>query len=85
MNADAETIKAHLMTSGCWPFIKQRPYDVIANPEKSPKAIFISGYATAPLAADLDFVLAGKETELQAAVTALVKINRRSSSYWCWV
>ena len=75
MNSDAETTKAHLLASGCWPFIKQRPYDVIANPEKSPKAIFISGYATAPLAADLDFVLQGKETQLQAAVSALSKLT----------
>lgn len=74
-NSDAETTKSHLMASGCWPFIKQRPYDVIANPEKSPKAIFISGYATAPLAADLDFVLKGKEAELQAAVSALAKLT----------
>ena len=28
-----EDIKAHLLSSGCWPFIKQRPYDVIANPD----------------------------------------------------
>ncbi|MCF7560572.1 Na(+)-translocating NADH-quinone reductase subunit A [Sabulilitoribacter multivorans] len=69
--ADAESLKAHLLASGCWPFIKQRPYDVIANPDKSPKAIFISAYATAPLAADLDFTLQGKEAELQAAVTVL--------------
>jgi Na+-transporting NADH:ubiquinone oxidoreductase subunit A len=75
MNSDAEATKAHLLASGCWPFIKQRPYDVIANPEKSPKAIFISGHATAPLAADLDFVLNGKEAELQAAVSALAKLT----------
>ena len=75
MDADAATTKAHLMASGCWTFIKQRPYDVIANPEKSPKAIFISGYTTAPLAADLDFVLDGKEAELQAAVSALAKLT----------
>ena len=70
-----EDIKAHLLASGCWPFVKQRPYDVIANPEKSPKAIFISGYASAPLAADLDFTLQGKEAELQAAVSALGKLT----------
>jgi Na+-transporting NADH:ubiquinone oxidoreductase subunit A len=74
-NADAAAIKTHLLATGCWPFIKQRPYDVIANPEKSPKAIFISGYASAPLAADLDFVLKGKEAELQAAVSALAKLT----------
>tara|TARA_A100000171_G_C2139031_1_gene153014 strand:- start:5814 stop:7166 length:1353 start_codon:yes stop_codon:yes gene_type:complete len=72
---DADAIKSHLLASGCWPFIKQRPYDVIADPEVAPKAIFISGYTTAPLAADLDFTLKGKEAELQAAVTALSKLT----------
>ncbi|WP_372753848.1 Na(+)-translocating NADH-quinone reductase subunit A [Mariniflexile sp.] len=73
--AKADEVKAHLLASGCWPFVKQRPYDVIANPDKTPKAIFISGYASAPLAADLDFTLKGKEAELQAAVTALGKLT----------
>jgi Na+-transporting NADH:ubiquinone oxidoreductase subunit A len=73
--ANSEEVKKHLLSSGCWPFIKQRPYDIIANPSKSPKSIFISGYASAPLAADLDFVLKGKEAELQAALTALGKLT----------
>ncbi|MEM6516335.1 MAG: Na(+)-translocating NADH-quinone reductase subunit A [Bacteroidota bacterium] len=75
ISSDAEKIKSHLMTSGCWPFIMQRPYHVVANPESAPKAIFISGYDTSPLAADLDFVLSGKEAELQAAVSALAKLT----------
>jgi Na+-transporting NADH:ubiquinone oxidoreductase subunit A len=73
--AKAEDVKNHLLASGCWPFIKQRPYDVIAKPGNSPKAIFVSAYASAPLTADLDFVLQGKEAELQAAVTALGKLT----------
>ena len=73
--ADAKVIKEKLLSSGLWPFIKQRPYDVIAQPENDPKAIFISGVNTGPLAADLDFVLAGKEAELQAAVSALTKLT----------
>ena len=71
----AEQIKELLLNSGCWPFIKQRPYDVIANPANTPKAIFVSAYASAPLAADYDYVLAGKEKELQAAITALSKLT----------
>ncbi|PCH51957.1 MAG: NADH:ubiquinone reductase (Na(+)-transporting) subunit A [Flavobacteriaceae bacterium] len=71
----AEEVKSHLLASGCWPFIMQRPYAVIANPDKTPKAIFVSAYASAPLAADYDYVLAGKENELQAAVTALSKLT----------
>lgn len=73
--ADAEAIKAQLLASGCWAFIKQRPYDIIAKTDRTPKAIFISGYASAPLAADLDYTLQGKEAELQAAVTALGKLT----------
>ncbi|WP_191858858.1 Na(+)-translocating NADH-quinone reductase subunit A [Hanstruepera ponticola] len=73
--ADGNALKAHLLATGCWSFIKQRPYDIIANPERAPKAIFISGYASAPLAADLDYVLQGKEAELQAAITALGKMT----------
>ncbi|WP_299552615.1 Na(+)-translocating NADH-quinone reductase subunit A [Seonamhaeicola sp.] len=73
--ATREEVLDKLLNSGCWPFVKQRPYDVIANPDKTPKAIFVSGYASAPLAADLDFTLQGKEAELQAAVTALGKLT----------
>ncbi len=72
---DAASVKSKLLASGCWTFIKQRPYDVIANPEQTPKAIFISAYASAPLAADYDYVLHGKEAELQAAVSALAKLT----------
>ncbi len=73
--AEPNVILDTLLKSGCWPFIKQRPYDIIAHPDKTPKAIFISGYATAPLAADVDYVLRGKEKEIQAAITALGKLT----------
>ena len=75
LSADADKVKSHLLASGCWAFIKQRPYDVVAKADKTPKAIFISGYASAPLAADLDYTLAGKESEMQAAITALGKLT----------
>ena len=73
--ADSQKIKSALLKSGCWPFIKQRPYDVVADPTAIPKAIFVSAYATAPLAADLDYTLNGKEKELQAALTAMSKLT----------
>ena len=74
LSADADEIRSHLLASGCWAFIKQRPYDVVAKADKTPKAVFVSGYASAPLAANLDYTLAGKEAELQAAVTAFSKL-----------
>lgn len=73
--AAGEEIRELLLKSGCWPFIKQRPYDVVANPDSVPKAIFISAYTTAPLAADTDYVLRGNEAEVQAAITALGKLT----------
>jgi len=74
-SASKEEVKAYLLKGGCWPFVKQRPYDIIADPDANPKAIFVSGYVTAPLAADLNYVLQGKEKELQAAITALGKLT----------
>jgi Na+-transporting NADH:ubiquinone oxidoreductase subunit A len=73
--ASKEELKATLLKSGCWPFIKQRPYDVVANPDTTPKSIFISGYSSGPLQADLNYVLQGKEKELQTAITALGKLT----------
>ncbi|GAB7257953.1 Na(+)-translocating NADH-quinone reductase subunit A [Polaribacter sp. OB-PA-B3] len=74
-NMSADEVKDYLFASGCWPFVKQRPYDIVANPNQAPKAIFVSAYASAPLAADLDYTLAGKEAELQAAITAVSKLT----------
>jgi len=73
--ADGETIKSYLLQCGGWPFIKQRPYDVIADPSVTPKAIFVSAYSTAPLAADPDFILKDKEQEIRAAVMGLSKLT----------
>ncbi|THV59174.1 Na(+)-translocating NADH-quinone reductase subunit A [Flagellimonas alvinocaridis] len=73
--ADALAIKSFLLQCGGWPFIKQRPFDVIADPDVTPKAIFVSGYTTAPLAADVNYVLKDKEQELQMAITALGKLT----------
>lgn len=73
--ASKDDIKTYLLKTGCWPFIFQRPYSIIADSDVNPKAIFISGYATAPLAANPDYVLQGKEKELQAAISALGKLT----------
>ncbi|MBB6680709.1 Na(+)-translocating NADH-quinone reductase subunit A [Aequorivita sp. 609] len=75
-SSSADAIKARLLESGCWPFIMQRPYAVIANTEQEPEAIYVSANTTAPLANDVDFSLNGKEKELQAAVTALSKLTK---------
>jgi len=73
--SSTEAIKLRLLEAGCWPFILQRPYAVVADTEQEPRDIFISAFNTAPLANDCGFSLQGKEKELQAAVTALSKLT----------
>ena len=70
-----EQVREVLLNSGCWPFIKQRPYDVIANSADAPKAIFVSGINSAPLAGDLNFVLQDKKEALAAGFAALTKLT----------
>ncbi len=74
-NLAGPQVKEALLESGCWPMIRQRPYDVIADPADSPKAIFVSAVATAPLAASHEFVLQGREKEFQAGIDALSKLT----------
>lgn len=71
----AEEVKGVMLASGFWPFIKQRPYDVVADPNQTPKAIFISGFDTAPLAPEYDYILEGKLEEFQLGVNALAKLT----------
>ncbi len=74
-SADAEAVKARILESGCGAFINQRPYDIIADPKESPKAIFISAVSTAPLAPDWGFILKDKQAEFQEGINALQKLT----------
>ncbi|SCY25996.1 Na+-transporting NADH:ubiquinone oxidoreductase subunit A [Nonlabens sp. Hel1_33_55] len=73
--ADAAAVKTRLLESGCWPFIIQRPYDIVASSEDAPKSIFVSAYTTAPLAGDVDFIVSGKKEAFQAGIDALSKLT----------
>ena len=53
------------LKAGVWPFVRQKPYDIVANPTAIPKAIFISAFNSAPLAIDNDFALYGMEELFQ--------------------
>ncbi len=70
----AEQIKEALLESGLWPALTQRPYGIIANPETKPKAIFVSAFSTAPLAANLEYALNDQLAHMQTAIDALAKM-----------
>lgn len=69
-------VKALLMESGLFAFFRSRPYDVVANPEDKPKAIFVTAFNSMPLSQDFAYVVKGQEQDFQAGITALSKLAR---------
>ena len=74
--ATAEEIKKVLLESGLWAALKQRPYGIVANPADEPRAIFVSGFDSAPLAPDYNFTLQNEAANLQVAVDVLNKLTK---------
>ena len=70
-----EEVVEKLLQSGTWPFIRQRPYGVIANPIEHPKSIFVSAFDSNPLAPDNDFIMKDKEIDFQTGLDALKKLT----------
>ena len=64
-----------ILKSGLWPTIKQRPLDIVADYNKAPKAIYVSGFDSSPLAPDYEFLLNDKKEALQAGFDALSKLT----------
>ncbi len=67
-----------LMLSGVWANIIQRPYAIVANPKDEPKAIFICGFDSNPLAPDYGYTLKGEENNFQAGLNILKKLTKGS-------
>ncbi len=74
-SASKETVVKSLLQSGAWAFLRQRPYNVVADPSQTPKNIFISGFDTAPLAPDYNYVMQGQGKYFQAGVDVLKKLT----------
>jgi Na+-transporting NADH:ubiquinone oxidoreductase subunit A len=76
LDLNADEIKEALLKSGLWPVIRQRPYHIIAGITDVPKAIFISGFDTSPLAPDYNFIMDNSSEELfLAGISALKKLT----------
>ncbi|MEM8910004.1 MAG: Na(+)-translocating NADH-quinone reductase subunit A, partial [Bacteroidota bacterium] len=74
-NSERSALVDYLLDSGAWTMIRQRPFDIIADPKETPKAIFISTFDSAPLAPDLDFVVEGKAEAFQKGLDVLNKLT----------
>ncbi len=70
-----EDVKTKMLAVGLWPYMRQRPLDIVADPKNAPKAIFVSAFDSSLLAPDFDFVLHGKNKEFQAGLDVLSKLT----------
>ena len=70
-----EQIIDSMLKAGVWPFVRQKPYDIIANPTDMPKAIFISAFNSAPLTIDNDFALYGMDELFQKGLDYVVQLT----------
>ena len=71
---DTSDVKKALLASGLWPLLVQRPYGILADPELTPKAIFVSAFHSGPLAACTEFTLGGEVAMIQKGIDALAKL-----------
>ncbi len=74
--SDGKKVLDELLGSGLFGYFLQRPYAVVANPEDTPKAIFVSGFSDMPLAADFELVVKDQLGDFQTGVDALSKIAK---------
>ncbi|UXP33506.1 Na(+)-translocating NADH-quinone reductase subunit A [Reichenbachiella agarivorans] len=70
-----EAVIDQMTKGGVWPNIIQRPFGVVASPQDTPKAIFISAFDSHPLAPDTNFILQGNEKYFEAGVAILSKLT----------
>ncbi|WP_430974434.1 Na(+)-translocating NADH-quinone reductase subunit A [Sunxiuqinia rutila] len=70
-----EEVRDQLLKSGLWPFIKQRPYGVLAKPADVPGNIVISAFDSAPLAPDYEFLFSKEKSALQTGIDAISKLT----------
>lgn len=76
LSASAEQVKSKVFESGLGAFIKQRPYDVLANAEDEPKAIYVTTFNSAPIVGDLEFILKNKQELFQTGINVLSKLTK---------
>ena len=73
--AERSAVVEMLLESGLWTRIVERPYGVIANPDATPKAIFVSAFDSAPLAPDYNFILKEEKAAIEAGMAVLARLT----------
>ena len=74
-NASRAELISYMQDTGAWAHIRQRPYNIVADANVTPKAIFVSTFDSAPMAPDLDIIIAGRGKEFQVGLDVLNKLT----------
>ena len=75
-NLTPEQVKSNLIESGLWTTIRRRPFGKVADPEASPKSIFITAMDTNPLAPDMKVILKGQENDFRNGLVVLSHLTQ---------
>lgn len=70
-----EKVLSAMLESGVFSFIKQRPFDIVADYNVVPRSIFVSGFDSNPLAPDFSYVIEGQEADFQNGLDALATLT----------
>jgi Na+-transporting NADH:ubiquinone oxidoreductase subunit A len=73
-NSSPQELIDLLLETGLWPYINQRPFDIIADPNLSPKAIHVSCFDSSPLAVDYEFIMNDRLSDIKAGLDCLNQI-----------
>ena len=73
-NSSPQELIGFLLEAGVWPLINQRPFDIIADPNISPKATHISCFDSSPLSVDYEFMMNDRLSDIKAGLDCLNKI-----------
>jgi len=73
--ASREDIQNFLYESGGWALLNERPFDQIPAIGTVPTNVYISTFDSAPLAPDLNYVVAGREEMFQKGLDTLARLT----------
>ncbi len=72
---DRNEIVQHLLSTGMWAYIRQRPFSHIADKDVTPKSIFINAMNTAPFQPDIHVLVKENEQAFQAGIDAMTSLT----------
>ncbi|HEV8051364.1 MAG TPA: Na(+)-translocating NADH-quinone reductase subunit A [Parachlamydiaceae bacterium] len=72
--ASKEELNQRLLEAGCFAQIRSRPFNLLADPNKTPRSLFIKAIESAPFTPSAEMQVAGYENEFAVGLKALAKL-----------